>query len=151
NFLTCNFGNMPPGSSFTVHVTSPTGRQYQCDPKINNTATVTTSNAGSAQASASIRVQCVRLAVTQTPDANPVTHGNPAGLLITVTSTQKGTAYDVGLSDTLPAKGGLSWSIDGGTGAADCSILSGVLSCSFGSLPYQQSLSVHVSTGTSIV
>lgn len=73
---------------------------------------------------------------------------NPIGFTITVTSDGTGTALDVMVSDTLPTDAGTSWSIDGGTGQADCAIALGVLTCDFGDMAAGSSLTVHITSPT---
>ena len=51
--------------------------------------------------------------------------GSPIGFLITVSNAGPGRATGVTLTDTLPTNAGLAWSIDGGTGAAQCAIAAG--------------------------
>jgi uncharacterized repeat protein (TIGR01451 family) len=54
------------------------------------------------------------------------------------------------VSDSLPTNPGLSWSIDGGTGAGDCAISTGVLTCNFGDIAAwnQTGLTVHITSPT---
>jgi hypothetical protein len=54
--LTCNFGTLVSGESRKVHITSETTKG-SCS-RIENTASVSTSNDGSAQASDSVTVTC---------------------------------------------------------------------------------------------
>jgi uncharacterized repeat protein (TIGR01451 family) len=70
------------------------------------------------------------------------------GFTITVTSDGTATALNVQVSDTLPTDAGTSWSIDGGTGAGDCEISVGVLSCDFGDMAASSSLDVHITSPT---
>jgi uncharacterized repeat protein (TIGR01451 family) len=78
------------------------------------------------------------LVVTKTADAATVSAGDAVGFTITVQNFGPSTATGVSLSDTLPS--GLTWSDN----SASCSVMSGVLSCSFGSLTLGASASVHV-------
>jgi uncharacterized repeat protein (TIGR01451 family) len=59
--LNCNFGTLDPGESATVHVTSDTTEQ-SCD-TFSNTATVTSTNHESIEASDAITVACGALVV----------------------------------------------------------------------------------------
>jgi uncharacterized repeat protein (TIGR01451 family) len=77
-----------------------------------------------------------------------VNAGDPIGYTITVTNNGAGTAKNVVVTDTLPTNGGLNWSIDGGTGAADCAIAKGVLTCHFGDMASGASKTVHISSPT---
>jgi uncharacterized repeat protein (TIGR01451 family) len=143
--LSCNFGNLT-GESRHVHITSPT-TGANCG-TVSNTASVSTDNAGSDQATATIDVVChPTIDITKTADASPVVAGTPIGFTVTVTAGGTGTATNVLVSDTLPDSG-LTWSIDGGTGAGSCSIGLGVLSCSFGDMASGASFTVHISSPT---
>src|SRR5439155_715505 len=85
------------------------------------------------------------VSILKTAD-EPVVYGNdPIGFTITVTSDGTATALNVQVSDTLPTDSGTSWSIDGGTGAGDCTIGAGVLSCNIGDMSQGTSYTAHVS------
>jgi len=88
------------------------------------------------------------LSVTKTADAENVVAPNPIGYTITVNSSGGGAATGVTLTDALPTDAGLSWSVNGGTGAALCSITSGTLSCNFGDMASGSSFTVHLSSLT---
>jgi uncharacterized repeat protein (TIGR01451 family) len=89
------------------------------------------------------------LSVTKTADAAVVTPPSPIGFLITVTNTGSADANNVTLTDTIPAVPGVTWSINGGTGAAQCTLTGNSLSCNFGTLSAGQSKTVHIiSTAT---
>jgi uncharacterized repeat protein (TIGR01451 family) len=149
--LSCQFGDLAPGDSRTVHVSGTTD---QADCKVLlNTATVSSSNEPPANQdnnsdSATITVLCPSLNITKIADHQTVNAGDPIGYTITVTNNGQGTAKDVVVTDTLPTNGGLNWSIDGGTGAQDCSITTGVLTCTFPSIATGASVTVHLSSPT---
>jgi uncharacterized repeat protein (TIGR01451 family) len=147
--LTCDYGTMAAGASFTVHVVSPTAIQSPCDPNLPNTATVTTSNAGSAQARAYIKLLCTKLSLSLTADSSTATAGDTIGYTGLVKSYEKGAAYGVTLTDTLPANGGLVWTIDTVNSDAGCSISTGVLTCSWGTIGTQETRRVHITSPTS--
>lgn len=88
------------------------------------------------------------LSVTKTADAENVVAPNPIGYSITVNSSGGGAATGVTLTDALPNDAGLSWVVDGGTGAALCSITSGTLSCNFGDMASGSSFTVDISSPT---
>ena len=69
--------------------------------------------------------------IVKTPDAAQVSAGDQIGFTLTVYNDGDGDAHGVKLTDTLPVKAGLNWSIAGqGSGWADsCSIDLGVLTC----------------------
>src|SRR5205807_6910590 len=86
--------------------------------------------------------------VVKTSDISTINAGDTANFTIVLTNTGAGLARSVALSDTLPSSPGLNWMIDGGTGAAQCSISSGVLTCSFGDLAAGAGKSVHITSPT---
>jgi hypothetical protein len=65
-----------------------------------------------------------------------------------VSNSGPGTAHGVVLTDTLPTNAGLSWTVDGGTAAATCSISGGILTCNIGDLASGASATVHISSPT---
>ena len=149
--LSCQFGDLDPGESRTVHVSGTTDAQ-DCGVLLN-TATVSASNEpqenqGNNTDSADITVLCPSLNITKIADDQSVSAGDPVGYTITVTNNGQGTAKNVVVSDTLPTNGGLSWSIDGGTGAQDCSIVNGLLTCTFPSIAPGASVTVHLTSPT---
>ncbi len=147
--LTCggNGFNLASGASASVHITSPT-TSATCG-TISNTGTADASNDDQVSTGiVQVTVQCASLVISKVADDAIVNAGDPIGYTITVTNNGAGTAKNVVVSDTLPTNGGLNWSIDGGTGAADCSISQGVLTCHFGDMASGASKTVHISSPT---
>jgi uncharacterized repeat protein (TIGR01451 family) len=149
--LTCDFGDLGPDESRSVHIVSPTTAQSCGD--VVNTASGTSSNDGEDSDSATVTVNCTDIFVTKTADAPLVEGGDTIGFLITVGNNGPGTANGVTLTDTLPTNGGLEWSIDLIDGQAPgseppCSITDGVLTCDFGSLESGSSHTVHITSPT---
>lgn len=144
--LGCALGTVSAGASRTVHVTSATTAQ-SCG-RLDNTASVTTTNDGQASASASTEVRCAAIDIDKTADAGTVSAGDPIGFLLTVRNTGAGSAYGVSVTDPLPAAAGLSWTIDGGTAAGACAIGGGTLTCSLGTMASGASATVHVASPT---
>jgi uncharacterized repeat protein (TIGR01451 family) len=149
--LSCGPATVASGGSITVHVTSHTTGD-SCG-TYDNTASFTTTNDGTGNATASTTVDCPDLFVTKTADAPLVEGGDTIGFLITVGNNGQGTANGVTLTDTLPTNGGLAWSIDLIDGQAPgseppCSITDGVLACDFGSLESGASHTVHITSST---
>jgi uncharacterized repeat protein (TIGR01451 family) len=149
--LSCGPATVASGGSITVHVTSHT-TSASCG-TYDNTASFTTTNDGTGNASASTTVDCPDVFVTKTADAPLVEGGDTIGFLITVGNNGPGTANGVTLTDTLPTNGGLAWSIDLIDGQAPgseppCSITDGVLTCDFGSLESGASHTVHITSPT---
>ena len=163
--LSCGPKTVPAGttqaaSTFTVHITSPTtaatgGVCPGGSGVVNNTGNVTTTNAGSGQSSASTCVAAPAIHIVKTADAAQVDAGDPIGFTLTVYNDGTGDAKGVTLSDTLPVKAGLSWSIAGqGTGwGGSCAIVAGVLSCGpvtvpAGTTQAASTFTVHITSPT---
>jgi uncharacterized repeat protein (TIGR01451 family) len=132
--------DLAPGASVHVHIVSTTSKA-SCG-TVDNTATVSTTNDGSDEASASVGVDCPDIKIVKTADAGTINAGDTAAFTIVVSNIGGGVAHNVTVNDPLPA--GVSWSED----SADCSIASGVLSCSFGDLAAQASRTVHITGPT---
>ncbi|HEX9694839.1 MAG TPA: hypothetical protein VGB64_00830 [Actinomycetota bacterium] len=144
--LTCTIGTMAAGTSFTVHVQAASDAD-DCG-TYDNVASVHSSNAGDHHDRASLEVRCATVNILKVEDAAVVNAGDQIGFLLVISNTGDGDAYNVTVTDTLPSAAGLSWHIDGGSGAAACSIAGGVLSCSFGTMPFGAVRSVHISSAT---
>jgi uncharacterized repeat protein (TIGR01451 family) len=136
---------MAPGDSFTVHIVANTSAA-DCT-TYDNTATVTSDNAGTDQAEAVITCQKPVIHITKKADSTAVSAGDAIGFTVTVNATGAGTAHNVQVNDPLPA--GPSWSIDTQSNADLCSITSGTLSCGPTSLAAGGSFSVHITAATS--
>jgi uncharacterized repeat protein (TIGR01451 family) len=158
--LNCSYGNMLPGASAMVHISSPTSLTCSTSLTLKNTATASATNATSVSASATIVVnkpQPPSLSITKTADASPVTAGSQIGFTITVSNSAAagtGTATGVTLNDPLPAGQGVSWSISpsyGGPGTCTItgSVGSQVLTCTYGNMAPGATASVHIKSGTS--
>ena len=143
--LTCDDPSMAAGDTFTVHISATTDAA-DCG-TVDNTASVTTSNDGSGEASASVDVQCPDIQVTKTPDEpdNDIPAGHPIEFTIVVENIGDGIARDVTLTDTLPA--GFDWTQDN----ADCDIAAGVLTCDFGDMAPGATETINLSAPTSAV
>ncbi len=146
--LTCDLGDLASGQVRTVHISSPTTKATVADSPVTNTASVTTSNDGSDEDTDDVVVLGASIDIEKVADDASVTAGDPIGFLITVTSGGPGVAKDVAVTDTLPTDAGTSWTIDGGTAAADCGIAAGVLSCDLGDLAQGETRTVHISSPT---
>jgi uncharacterized repeat protein (TIGR01451 family) len=154
--LGCSFGNLAPGGSASVHISSATTAGSAGT--YLNTATASATNAPSVMASATIVVEAPDLSITKTADATPVSVGTTIGFTVTVANSSTagtGTATSVTLNDPLPAGPGIDWSISPAyAGPGTCSITgavgSQVLGCNFGNLAPGASASVHVSSATTL-
>ncbi|HKD94192.1 MAG TPA: DUF11 domain-containing protein [Gaiellaceae bacterium] len=162
--LTCGPATVPAGttqadSTFTVHITSgttaATGGDCPETGVVHNTGNVTTTNDGSDQSSASTCVAAPDIHIVKTADAAQVNAGDPIGFTLTVSNSGSGDAYGVKLTDTLPVKAGLSWSIAGqGSGWNNsCAIAAGVLTCGPATVPANttqaaSTFTVHITSPT---
>jgi len=154
--LGCSFGDMAPGASASVHISSATTGGSAGTYK--NTATASATNASSVMASATIVVQAPGLSIKKTADATPVSVGTAIGFTVTVANSSAagtGTATSVTLNDPLPAGTGIDWSISPAySGPGTCSITgavgSQVLGCTFGNLAPGASAPVHISSATTV-
>ena len=162
--LTCGPATVPAGttqagSTFTVHITSSTtsatGGTCPGTGTVNNTGSVTTTNDGSGQSSASTCVAAPSIHIVKTADAAQVSAGDPIGFTLTVYNNGAGDAKGVTLTDTLPVAAGLSWSIDAqGSGwAGSCAIAAGVLTCGPATVPAgttqaASTFTVHITSPT---
>jgi uncharacterized repeat protein (TIGR01451 family)/LPXTG-motif cell wall-anchored protein len=150
--LNCTLGNMAPGDSRSVHITSATTKDSAGT--YPNTATASADNALPKQASATIVVIAPALSITKVADATPVSTGTPIGFTVTVSNSNApgtGTAKNVSLNDPLPAGNGVDWSKD--TGPADCSVTgpigTQVLACpNLGDFGPGASVSIHIVSNT---
>jgi uncharacterized repeat protein (TIGR01451 family) len=150
NLLTCDFGTVEAGDSRTITVTKTT-TAGDC-PNIHNEVTVGASNEAQADQGdnsddADIVVDCPDLEVVKSGNG-PISAGEDAIFTITVTNHGPGTAFDVTLTDDLPA--GVEWAL-GGANALECQIVAGtpdVLDCDFGTLGVDTSKSVTLTGET---
>ncbi|MBI3243695.1 MAG: DUF11 domain-containing protein, partial [Chloroflexi bacterium] len=149
--LDCGPLTLPAGESFSVAISGETDAA-DCG-LLENTASVVATNEASADQSdnastANIAVNCADIDIAKVADNGSVNAGDSIGYIIAVANNGLGIARNVTLTDTLPANAGLSWTIDGGTGAAQCAIVGGVLTCNFGDLASNASFTVHISSPT---
>ena len=137
----CTKATLAASASFSAHISGPT------DPAdcgvVSNTASVSTSNDGTDQATATVTVQCPDVTVVKTPDGGDVNAGSTATFTIVVSNLGPGIARNVTLTDELPS--GVDWTED----SLACSITGPVgdetLSCNFGDMASGASATVHVS------
>lgn len=151
--LTCggpNF-NLGDDASASVHIVSPT-TSATCGEVRNEASVSATHNLEVDSGIVTIIVECASLVIMKTADASTVDAGARIGYTITVTNNAAGTAKGVVLHDTLPTNAGLSWTVDGGTGAATClPIAASQLTCNFGDMASTgptSSYTVHISSPT---
>jgi uncharacterized repeat protein (TIGR01451 family) len=142
--LTCDLGAIDAGASESVHISSPT-TAASCG-TVDNTASVTTSNDGSDTADDSLEVLCGDIELTKTADADSVNAGDAIGFTLNAENVGVAQARDVKVTDALPAKPGLSWSVS--PAVQGCAIAAGTLTCDLGTIAAGASKSVHVTSPT---
>ena len=140
--LTCTDASMAAGESFSVHLSATTDAT-DCG-TVDNTASVTTSNDGSDEASASVDVLCPDVKVVKDAPSPQIPAGEDLVFKITTSNIGDGLAKDVVLKDNLPA--GFDWSVDH---TDVCTIAAGVLTCNFGDLKAGESITVTLTAPTS--
>ncbi|HVK19863.1 MAG TPA: SpaA isopeptide-forming pilin-related protein [Actinokineospora sp.] len=139
--LSCALGTLAPNTSVVVVVEGVTDAA-DCG-ALPNTATVAAdneSNTGNNTATATINVNCPDVTVEKTTDAGTINAGDTARFTITVRNNGQGNAYNVTLTDPLPA--GSDWTIN--PAVQGCSITNGTLSCDLGTIAPQGSVVVIV-------
>jgi uncharacterized repeat protein (TIGR01451 family) len=139
--LTCTDASMAAGDHFTVHVSAPTD-PTDCG-TVDNTATVTSTNDGGGQASASVDVVCPDIEVIKDAPNDTIPAGQDLVFTITVRNIGDGIARDVVLHDTLPA--GFAWDADN----AACQIAAGQLTCAIGDMDPADVFTVTLTAPTS--
>ena len=122
----------------TVHVVAATD-DTDCG-QLDNTATVSTANAGQDSASDSADVECAELDVEKVADDDEVTAGDQIGFTVTLGNTGTGEARGIAFSDPLPV--GFDWSIS--PESEGWSIQGGALVFAPTTLPAGSSTFVHV-------
>lgn len=146
--LSCDFGTVPVNATRSITLTASTSVFTDCGWQ-NNTASVTarvdtdpTNNASSASA----YVHCSDTAVFKAADPSDVYLGANVTFTISVRSLGPDAAENVTLNDTLADPPG-GWAIVSSDGS--CSIASGVLTCDFGTVPFDEWRNVTVTAATS--
>ncbi len=143
--LTWGPADLAAGATSSVHIVADTA--YEACGLVPNTASIYLDGEFVADDSAAVTIECPVLSIVKTADAETVNAGDAIGFTITVSNAGPGVAKDVELNDPLPA--GVTWTVDGGADAADCSITDGDLTCDFGDLAAGASAEVHVGATTS--
>src|SRR6266581_3031474 len=152
--LECEVGDLGPGDSFTVHVTSAT--EFASCGVYPNEATLTATNAPGGIADATTTVQCPAASLIKVADADTVAAGEQIGFTVTASNSEAegtGTATGVVIDDPLPAGpdgSGIDWQLDD-TAPANCTISAApqTLTCTEIDLAAGASESVHVFSDTS--
>jgi uncharacterized repeat protein (TIGR01451 family) len=108
DLLSCTFATMAPGASITIRLTSPT-TAADCA-QINNTASYTSTNAGSGSDPASVVVQCGAIQITKTAKHADDSGDTSANLVATFDVTDAaGNVFEVTTgADGVGCVGGLA-------------------------------------------
>ncbi|HEU5214155.1 MAG TPA: hypothetical protein VFU30_01305 [Gaiellaceae bacterium] len=152
--LSLDSGTLPAGADYTIHLVAQTSAT-ECS-TYDNTATLTTGNANNPDPAEALEAcNPPGIHIIKTADAAQVNAGEPIGFTLTVYNDGSGDATDVVLTDTLPLKAGLTWSIDsqGAGWNGTCAITAGVLSCGPVTVPAgtasdDPAFSVHITSPT---
>ena len=147
--LSCTDASLPAGGSWSVRITGTTD-SGDCI-TVSNTASVSTSNDGTDQATATVVVQCPDVTVAKTPDAGTVNAGSTATFTIVITNNGPGLAVDPTLHDVLPGlpEFTIDWDEDSPFCEISGAVGSEVLDCEFDDLADDASATVNVSGLTS--
>ena len=150
--LHCGPQSLAVGSSISVHLTATTS--FAACGQYDNTATFTSTDAGTGQASASATCLKPNLVLTKTADhLAPVNAGEQIGFVVTLHNNGPGTATGAAINDPLPGgtSGTVTWSESPDN--PDCSIAgaagSQVLTCGPKTLASGEEIAVHVVATTS--
>ena len=142
--LSCDLGAVNAGARKSVHISSPT-TAASCG-TVDNAASVTTSNDGSDTANDSLEVLCGDIELTKTADADSVNAGDAIGFTLKAENVGDAEARNVKVTDALPAKPGLTWSVS--PAVQGCTIAGGALTCDLGTIAAGASRSVHITSPT---
>jgi uncharacterized repeat protein (TIGR01451 family) len=139
--------SLAAGASTSVHIVSDT-TAASCG-TYDNTASATTANDGSSEASDSTTVNCANIAIEKVADDGTVEAGETIGFTVTVTNNGDGTAKGVLVTDPLPTDAGLAWVLDDDAESA-CVLASGTVTCGPLDLASGDSFSFHISSTTTV-
>jgi uncharacterized repeat protein (TIGR01451 family) len=128
--LHCDIASLANGASFSVTLSAPTTAQ-DCG-KVTNHATADADNNAEISDDGDVTVTCPDVSVEKTTSTPHVSAGDTVSYSLTVTAGGTGNSTNVTLTDTLPT--GVNWNAPGGADGGSCSISSGVLHCSFGTM-----------------
>jgi uncharacterized repeat protein (TIGR01451 family) len=103
-------GVLGTGITSEVHVISNTGSQSCGD--YANTASFTSDDEGSGEASDVVSVQCPFLDIFKVADANTVSVGAPIGFYVELDNFGDAPATGLTITDPLPASTGVVWAVD---------------------------------------
>lgn len=151
--LDCTFATLDPSSPVVIKIQGLSSKE-NCG-TLSNTATVSATNepgnlGQDNSSTATIAVNCADIGILKTPDGTPKNATDSIGFTITATNNGQGAAQTVTVTDTLPTNAGLNWVIDGAGSDAGCSISTGTLTCNWGTLAFNASKHVHITSATTV-
>jgi len=128
--LHCDIASLANGASFSVTVSAPT--TFEDCGLVKNTATADADNNAQISDDGDVTVLCPDVSIQKGTSTPHVSAGDSVTYTLTVTAGGTGNSTNVTVSDTLPS--GVAWNAPGGTDGGSCTITSGVLHCSFGTM-----------------
>lgn len=153
--ISCNLGDLAPGATPTVRVTTTANDTSECPPSLRITALLsTTSPVDPTQdnnaATASVQVACPDLTVTVTPDRTTAAIGDPVSWTIQVQNVGSVAANNVSLAVPVPT--GTTWTSMSAAPGVSCAGQGGAFPnytsfvCTTSSLAAGQSVSARLAT-----
>src|SRR5438094_627025 len=136
-----------PADSATIGLTAATDKTTCAANVITNSASVSTSNAGTdatpttAAHIATITVNFASIHITKVADTPSVNAGDPIHYTITVNNTDTGDTRDDTVNDTLPTNPGLAWTVSPSQGTC-----SGSTTCALGTIAAGGSATITLSS-----
>ena len=143
--LSCEFGDLQPGSSVEVVVSAVT--TYEACVTLDNVATADAGNSPPENGEASIACQRSDLTISKNGNG-PVDAGEAIQFRVEVSNEGPGVAKAVVMTDTLPSGTAAPWLVVSAS-QGSCAIEAGTLTCEFGDIPAGGAASVTVSGATS--
>lgn len=143
--IDCPTVTLAGSASYSIHIVSDTS--IATDDSVTNTASVTSTNAGSDEDADTITINKSAIDIVKTADDPEVEAGDTIGFLVTVTNNGAATATGVVVNDPLPADPGLDWTLDDDAGGL-CSLAANTVTCGPTTLAPGASFSFHISSPT---
>ncbi len=143
--IDCPTVSLAGGVSYSIHIVS--GTSIASADTVPNTASVTSTNAGSDEDSDVITINKSAIDIVKTADDPEVEAGDTIGFTVTVTNNGAATATGVVVNDPLPNDPGLVWTLDDDAGGL-CSLAANTVTCGPTTLAPGASFSFHISSPT---
>jgi uncharacterized repeat protein (TIGR01451 family) len=143
--IDCPTVSLAGGANYAIHIVSATSNASA--DTVPNTASVTSTNAGSDEDDDTITINKSAINIVKTADAPEVQAGDTIGFTVTVTNNGAATANGVVVNDPLPTDAGLDWTLDDDAGGL-CSLAAGTVTCGPTTLAPGASFTFHISSPT---